>query len=780
MVPIDNIGARDDLTLKPGSTLQRLARFAVPLLMIAVLVGGTVASYQFSRSTDRENGIAINAYDLRGDLFQIAGDLGLPTAHRSLRIQRDLALAFEGAHDEISEIEAAGNTPVLLKSAIREDLKYLSIEEHAVSATPSTALSGTKQLALAAAASNAGDREDRAATQAEQIALRSSVDGRLDGVLALLFVALSLAFGLLWFARQRRAGAVSATRAEANAQYETIIENSSDLIFLTSGDGRIEYCSPSAARFFGMAPSEFSEVPLNRLIHRDDVERANDALATVRATGAVAALDLRVRHGDGGWRTIEVSANDLSLRSTLQSVAWNARDVTVRRALEEQLARQALEDSLTGLANRALLLDRLGHALKRGGRALTSVAVLMIDLDGFKSINDSLGHDAGDETLKEIAARIVRSARPSDTIARLGGDEFVVLLETPTDPTLASEVADRILEIVRQPYTIRDRSVRVSASIGIAVSGGVGDTPASLLRDADIAMYAAKSSGRDRCQLFESAMYSRANEQFRLTEDLSRALDRHELIVYYQPIIDLERSRIEGVEALLRWRHRENGLIMPDVFIPIAERTGLIVPIGRWVLEQACQQAVLWRRELTPGAPFAMEVNLSGRQLNHESLVSDVRGILANSGLEPGNLVVEITESVLMNDIDIVIERLRELKDIGVSIAIDDFGTGYSSLAYLRQLPIDILKIDKTFVDAASAGDPGGDAILRAILDLAQGLDLRTIAEGVEQASQAAYLKGLGCQSAQGYLYARPLAPDDMTIRTDAMTLDLALASPVP
>jgi EAL domain-containing protein (putative c-di-GMP-specific phosphodiesterase class I) len=278
-------------------------------------------------------------------------------------------------------------------------------------------------------------------------------------------------------------------------------------------------------------------------------------------------------------------------------------------------------------------------------------------------------------------------------------------------------------------------------------------------------MYAEKTSGRDRSARFDPAMHARATQQLRFSQDLARALENRELVVYYQPSIDLARAKLEGVEALVRWRHRELGLLSPDLFIPIAEQNGLIVPIGRWVLEQACEQAVAWRAELPPENPFVMEVNVSGRQLNHESLIPDVRSILANSGLAPEGLVLEVTESVLMNDIDLVIGRLRELKELGVSIAIDDFGTGFSSLAYLRQLPIDILKIDKSFVDAASAGDPGGDAILRAILDLSAGLHLRTIAEGVEEASQAQHVKALGCQSAQGFLYSRPMPPGELSAR---------------
>jgi diguanylate cyclase (GGDEF)-like protein/PAS domain S-box-containing protein len=736
---------------------------AFPIFMIAVLAVGTVASYQFSQSTERENGVAINAYDLRGDLFQIAADLGLPAAYRTKSIRQEVVLSIEGARDEISEIVTAGHTPPLLERAIRASRVYLPLAQRALSGIAAASLIGTSQLDRAAA--SAGHLEGRAASQVEQSAHRSSVDGRVDGILALIFVVLSIACGLLWYSRRRQIEAVTGTLAATSARYETIIENSSDLIFLTGEAGQPQYCSPSAAHFFGVTAENFCSAPLDRFLYPGDAEIALDALATVRATGAIAPFDVRVRHADGGWRTLEMTADDLTLKSASPSVAWHSRDVTVRRALEEQLARQAFEDSLTGLANRALLLDRLGHALARDGRSVDSVAVLMIDLDGFKSINDGLGHDAGDHALKEIAARIVRSARPSDTVARLGGDEFVVLLESLSAPTIVDEVASRILDIVRQPFVLHDRTVRISASVGIAMSVGASSTPSSLLRDADIAMYAAKAAGRDRYHRFDAAMDSRANEEFRLINDLFHALERRELVVYYQPSIDLKGERLEGVEALLRWQHHETGLIMPDVFIPIAEQTGLIVPIGRWVLEQACAQAVAWRHILTPGQPFVMEVNVSGHQLNHKGLVSDIRYILDNSGLEPENLVLEITESVLMNDIDVVVKRLRELKNIGVSIAIDDFGTGYSSLAYLRQLPIDILKIDKTFVDAASAGDPGGDAILRAILDLGTGLNLKTIAEGIEDANQAIYMKDLGCHSAQGYFYSRPMPPDALSVR---------------
>lgn len=386
----------------------------------------------------------------------------------------------------------------------------------------------------------------------------------------------------------------------------------------------------------------------------------------------------------------------------------------------------------------------------------------MLDLDGFKTINDSMGHDAGDDALKEIAARIERSARPGDTIARLGGDEFSVLLEGLVDVSFADEVADRILQIVRQPLNIRGISLKVSASIGVAVSSSSEVSPESLLRDADIAMYSAKARGRNRLERFKPVMHERANEQLQISQDLAHALERQEFEIYYQPSVSLDGEKLEGVEALLRWNHGDLGLVLPDTFIPIAEQSGLIVPIGRWVLEQACAQAVAWRSEYLTDHELTMSVNVSGRQLNHESLIPDVRSILSNSGLDPKSLVLEVTESVLMNDIDLVIERLRSLKELGISIAIDDFGTGYSSLAYLRQLPIDILKIDKTFIDAATSGDPGGDAIMRAIIDLSEGLQLKTIAEGVEETGQALHVKELGCQSAQGFLFSKPMPPEEL------------------
>jgi diguanylate cyclase (GGDEF)-like protein/PAS domain S-box-containing protein len=735
------------------------------LVIVAVSLGGLGASYWFSQSAERANALAINAFDLRGDLGEIAIDLSLPPAQWTPHIRSDLASSIAGAQQEIREMRAAGGITPLLARAIQDSNLYLDDAERQVAgAQPVQSGPSTGTQLTVSSPDVVQHLVDQAATEVQQSAVRAARNGRLGGVAALLGVVLIVTVGLIFRQRERerRRQELSASEAETRAQFEAMVEHSTDLFFLTKEGNRVQYCSPSAARFLGVPAAEMSESPLEDLVHPEDVGRASDAFAVVKSTGAVGPFDLRVRHSDGGWRTLEFTGNDLSMESTVQAVAWHTRDVTDRRALEEQLARQAFEDPLTGLANGALFRNRLGHALARVSRSRSLFAVLMIDLDGFKAINDSKGRDAGDDALKEIAARISRSVRPGDTVARLGGDEFTVLLEEIDDVTLADEVADRILDLIRQPFTVHNVSVRISASIGIVISGASEMTQESLLRDADVAMYSAKTNGRDRRSHFEPAMHVRATQKLEMSQDLAHALDREELVVYYQPSVDLNDWRPEGVEALLRWNHPELGLVSPDIFIPLAEQNGLIVPIGRWVLEQACQQAVAWRSEFPPDHALTMSVNVSGRQLNHESLIPDVRSILSASGLDPGDLTLEITETVLMSDIDLVVERLGQLKELGISIAIDDFGTGYSSLAYLRQLPIDILKIDKTFVDAASAGDPGGEAIMRAILDLSEGMNLKTIAEGIEDASQALQLKELGCRSAQGFLFSRPMPPGEL------------------
>ena len=424
----------------------------------------------------------------------------------------------------------------------------------------------------------------------------------------------------------------------------------------------------------------------------------------------------------------------------------------------DELRYQALHDTLTGLPNRALLLDRVDQALTRAERAKTPLAVMFLDLDGFKNVNDTYGHAAGDQLLRAVSARLTGALRDTDTVSRLGGDEFVVLAEGASLAMGPEAIAERIQAVLAEPFVLdaaEDITVRTHASIGIAV--GVRPSAGDLLRDADVALYEAKAAGKDRYVLFAPEMQMAVQDRMELEMDLRSALETDQLVLVYQPTFDLRSESITGVEALLRWNHPTRGLIMPDDFIPIAEESGVIVPIGRWVLQEACRQAAVWRDS---GHPLAISVNVSGRQLDREcDLVADVRDALAASTLEAQSLTLEITETMLMRDARRSAEQLRELKDLGVRIAIDDFGTGYCSLAYLKNFPVDALKIDRSFINGI-ASSPESGALIHTLVQLGKTLGIETYAEGIEARSQLQQLQKEECDSGQGYLFARPLSPE--------------------
>jgi diguanylate cyclase (GGDEF)-like protein len=422
-----------------------------------------------------------------------------------------------------------------------------------------------------------------------------------------------------------------------------------------------------------------------------------------------------------------------------------------------QLRHQALHDALTGLPNRVLALDRAQQMLARARRQQTAVAALYVDLDGFKHVNDTFGHAAGDELLRVVAARLLTIVREGDTAARLGGDEFVVLLEGAPADARPELVAERLLEVLRQPYDLSDvlgRQLSVTASIGIAA--GPRGSADELLRDADLALYQAKGSGRNRFALFEAGMQTASRDRLTLEMDLSEALELEQLFLLYQPTFDLNSESIIGVEALIRWRHPTRGLIGPDEFIPIAEQSGLIVPIGRWVLDKACRQAASWHEH---GHRIGIAVNVSARQLDDDALLDDVRRALEDSGLEPDTLTLEVTETALMRDPEATAMRLRLLKELGVRIAIDDFGTGYSSLAYLRQFPADALKIDRSFIDGIATSKASA-ALIHTLVQLGKALDIETLAEGIEDRAQLETLQREHCDQGQGFLFSRPLDVD--------------------
>jgi diguanylate cyclase (GGDEF)-like protein len=455
------------------------------------------------------------------------------------------------------------------------------------------------------------------------------------------------------------------------------------------------------------------------------------------------------------------------LLAALVLVLTRAREHALGMVQEKtgQLRHQALHDSLTGLPNRVLALDRAEQMLARARRQHLPVSALYLDIDGFKQVNDTFGHAAGDALLRTVASRLESVIRDGDTAARLGGDEFVILLDgaaVDIDPEL---VAERLRDVLRQPYELNEgigRELTVTASIGIAV--GVRESADELLRDADLALYEAKAAGKDSYAMFESCMQSAAQERLALELDLAKALERSELYLLYQPTFDLRSERIVGVEALIRWRHPTRGVVSPEAFIPIAEESGLIVPIGRWVLEEASRQAAIWRR---CGHAIGVAVNISARQLDDDSLIEDVRRTLHDSGLVPGALTLEVTETALMRDTEATARRLVQLKQLGVLIAIDDFGTGYSSLAYLRQFPADVLKIDRSFVSGIASSDESA-ALIHTLVALGRALHIETLAEGIEDRAQLHALQREHCDHGQGFLFSRPLDVDALEQFLDA------------
>jgi diguanylate cyclase (GGDEF)-like protein/PAS domain S-box-containing protein len=552
-----------------------------------------------------------------------------------------------------------------------------------------------------------------------------------------------------------------ARRRMAERRTEALLENASDAVLAIDRSGEVSYASPSARTVFGYNTQGMTGARLAGLVHHDDLPQVREWTSNLfeAPAEAVARTEARIRRADGTWLYADVLGSNLTADPAVRAAVLSVRDLGPRRALEEELTRQAFADSLTGLANRALFRDRVEHALARQRRGAGRVNLLLIDVDDFKVINDSLGHTAGDHLLCALAERLRTHVRGSDTLARIGGDEFAILVEDLDDLETAG-LAERVTTAVRQPVRLGNRDVTCTVSVGLAsVKAGDAEHSADeLLRDADLAMYAAKNGGRDRFAVYDPAMYADVLHEARQRADLERALAEGEFVLHYQPIVDLPGRRLTGFEALVRWRHPRDGLVAPNAFIPVAEATGLIVPLGRWVLREACTQLARWRAEWPAFRHLRMSVNLSARQFQYDGLVADVAEILDATGVDPGDVVLEITESMLMRDTDATVASLRALKRLGVALAIDDFGTGYSSLSYLKQFPVDIIKIDRSFVDGVT-GDSGDAPLAEAVVQLGRALQLQTVAEGIETPDQWSALYSLGCEFGQGYLFARPVEP---------------------
>jgi diguanylate cyclase (GGDEF)-like protein/PAS domain S-box-containing protein len=565
-----------------------------------------------------------------------------------------------------------------------------------------------------------------------------------------------------------RAG-LSATLQRSEERFRSLVQNSSDVITVIDPDTTIKYQTPSIERVLGYEPAAMIGTKLIDLVHPEDAARV--AALCRRTTSSYAAnsvVEWRMRRRDGSYVYAETISSDLLENDAVRGFVLTSRDVTERKVLEDQLRHQAFHDPLTDLANRALFTDRVQHALARRS-GTESPAILFLDLDDFKAVNDSLGHSAGDVLLRAVGRRLRGCIRSEDTAARLGGDEFGILLDGTGGESEALEVAERILSEMALPFAVEGREVVVSASIGIAHGSSSSADASDLLRNADVAMYMAKGRGKSGCEVFDPSAHRALRDRMSLKNDLQRAVADNEFSLRYQPVLDLDTGAVSGVEALIRWERPRHGVVSPADFIPLAEETGVVVPMGAWVLEEACAQLASWRGK-RPEAELSMSVNLSAHQLQHAGIVEQVESALKKTGIVPSSLTLEITESVLMDDTEKVLATLRALKSLGVQLAIDDFGTGYSSLSYLHQFPFDILKIDKAFIGRHGDGSDESP-LVRAIVELARTLGLRTVAEGIETPEQLDKLQDLHCDLGQGYLFAAPL---------DAADAEGFLAAPSP
>jgi diguanylate cyclase (GGDEF)-like protein/PAS domain S-box-containing protein len=544
------------------------------------------------------------------------------------------------------------------------------------------------------------------------------------------------------------------------ARFRTLVEQLPLAVYIDAVDEVSSniYTSPQLEPMLGFTVEEWQSDPLLfvQMLHPDDQERALGAHAHTHSTGEPLSIDYRLIARDGRVVWVHDEARVVEGRDGLPVLQGYLLDITERRAMDELLRQQAFQDPLTGLANRALFADRVQHALELRQQSGGQTAVLFLDIDDFKRVNDTLGHPAGDTLLCEAGARLRAALSPSHTVARLGGDEFAILVEEDLEPAAVADIAERLLTALQRPFSIAGSELFVTASVGIAL----GDDAEELLRSADVAMYRAKASGKAQHRFYKPTMDEALLGRLELIADLRQANLSEELVLHYQPTVDLRTSAIVGLEALVRWQHPTRGLLPPGEFIPAVEETLLIDEIGRWVLAEACRQAVRWRREHARET-LTMSVNVSARQLERPVLVDDVRAVLEESGLEPSDLTLEITESALAHGHNEARAGIRALQELGVRLALDDFGSGYSSLSLLQELPVEILKIDRTFVEGIEATGRRA-ALLRAIIEIARALGLSVVAEGVENARQAAALRRLGCPLAQGFYFARPLAEHDI------------------
>jgi diguanylate cyclase (GGDEF)-like protein/PAS domain S-box-containing protein len=690
-------------------------------------------------------GVYHRADPIRSQLtVQTALSADVATASALLRLAPDASVAAligrraaQGAQDAVRDLYHHGAEPA--------DMRALVQAQQRLAAAPGdpTAL---HRLGSASAARQA-ELDDR---------LRD-LDHQASAIYITLLVGVSTCW-FFWFRRvvtRQRALQSVATEQQALAASEerllALVQNGSDLVMVLDADWTASYVSPSALAVLGIPGEQLLGARVSDHVAADDIPLLVQLLAGLRS-GEDEALTLRMNHADGRPIVVEGVLTNLLAQPAVSGYVLTVRDVTDRHALQERLTYQAFHDPLTGLANRQLFADRLGHALERRPDTAGPLVVLFCDLDDFKNVNDTHGHGLGDAILKVLGLRIQSAIRSGDTAARLGGDEFGIMMES-TDLAAARILANRLVRLLSEPVTLDGITFPVTASIGMAEAMPGQVSSEEVLRNADVAMYWAKERGKSMVAAYDSALHAQALDRLELRSDLQRALREDELLLHYQPTIELETGRIQGFEALVRWQHPTRGLVSPGFFIPLAEQSGLIVQLGTWVLLEACRTGALlqrdWRRP-------SMAVNVSAQQLARPEFVAEVQGALAESGLPGDRLVLEITESAVLKDLQDVIPRLTELRAAGVKVAIDDFGTGYSSLAYLTDLPIDVIKVDKSFIDRVASDDQGA-SVTEAIIRMSHSMNLTTVAEGVEVAEQAAWLRRVNCPVGQGYFWSRPV-----------------------
>jgi diguanylate cyclase (GGDEF)-like protein/PAS domain S-box-containing protein len=739
---------------------RRLA-WLVPLTLLP-LAGAwglhSLKAYAAQRST-----AALQLQKLGGDLNSTSAAMAWAAALRLPAQTVEPAVRADAArvNGDIAALRTGGVTDPGVVKAERTSATFLATLQGALPFVANPALD-LRSPAAAAAIGTANAQYAAAGTSiaAASITLQDQ-SGTAEvyaevGIWTIVLLGSALLVGVMWReeVRKRRGAVADAGRrvlAESERTYRLLFDrNPTPMFTFDPGTLRFLTVNRAATRKYGYSREEFMGMTLLEI--RPEADRATFRTSEAQHRAHPAMTLGRHLLKDGRTIDVEVTADDSDVggqRSTLVL----ARDVTEERSLQAELLQRAFHDALTGLANRELLADRFEHAQAVRARDARDLAVMVIDIDDFKRINDTLGHTVGDEVLRGVAARLRAVVRPQDTVARLGGDEFALLLDG-ANATVTTEVGERVLAMFRRPFDADGNAIHVTASAGVAAIETEEVTWTEALQHADIAMYDAKNSGKAALHVYEPGMRSNVIDRLELISDLHQAIERNELVLHYQPIVLTQNPSAvtDHVEALVRWAHPTRGLVPPDSFIPFAEQTGVIVPLGAWVLRTACEQARAWE-EL--GRDVSVSVNVSGRQLLAPGFVASVVGVLANTPLAAGKLTLEITETAMLEDLEEATRVLQELRGLGVPIALDDFGAGFSSLRYLDRLPVDIVKIDRSFI--ASLDNPDKRATLLAITRLLDTMNVRTVAEGVETTTQLEYVESLGINTCQGFLFSRPV-----------------------